>query len=104
MSGIAYRNMELVRGDDAELGISKFPPKLMPDCDHLYSSCGLRRVLDRMNHLGCSEQHRNDEDWNHGPGQLNLRAPIHLRRLALCVGDSAAELHYGVYQQTEDHQ
>src|SRR5215472_237803 len=105
MSRVAHGNMEFVRGDDAKRGIAKFPPKLVSDCGHLHSSFRFRRVLDCVNHLGCSgEQHRNDKDWNHGPGQLNLRTPIHLSRLALCVGDPAAELHYGVYQQTEDHQ
>src|SRR5215472_1725118 len=105
MSGVAHRDMEFVGGDDAKLGIPKFPPKLVPDCGHLYGSCGLRRVLDRMNHLGCSsEQHCNDKDWNHGPGQLNLRATIHLRWLSLCFCPSAAELHHGVTQQTEDDQ
>src|SRR5215472_7162060 len=86
MSGVTHGDMEFVRGDDAKRGIAKFPPKLVPDCSHLCSPCGLRRVLDRMNHLGGSgEQHRNDEDWNHGPGQFNLCASIYLRWLASTV-------------------
>src|SRR5215471_4470947 len=105
MRGVTHGDMEFVRSDNAELGVPKFPPKLVPDCCHIYSPCGLRCVLDRMNHLSCrGEQHRNDEDWNHGPGQLNLCAPIHLRWLSFCVGPSPAELHQGVTQQTEDHQ
>src|SRR5260370_8069230 len=50
MSGVAHRDMEFVCGDDAELGILKFPPKLMPDCGHLHRLCGLRRGLDRVTH------------------------------------------------------
>src|SRR5260370_6938704 len=50
MSGVAHRDMEFVCGDDAELGILKFPPKLMPDCGHLHRLCGPRRVLNRATH------------------------------------------------------
>src|SRR5262245_29017759 len=50
MSGIAHGDMEFVRGDDAELWIAKFPPKLVPDCDDLHRLCRFRRVLDRVNH------------------------------------------------------
>src|SRR6266481_748579 len=46
---IAHGNMEFIRGDDAELGILKFPPKLMPDCGHLHCLSRLGHVLDRVN-------------------------------------------------------
>src|SRR5215470_6277242 len=86
MSRVTHGDMEFVRGDDTERRIAEFPPKLVPDCGHLYSPCGLRCVLDRMNHLGCSgEQHRNDEDWNHSPGQFNPRAPVHLSGFASTI-------------------
>src|SRR6266852_3887483 len=49
ISSVAHRDMEFVCGDDAKLGIPKFPPKLMPDCGHLHRLCGPRRVLDRVN-------------------------------------------------------
>src|SRR5215469_6801860 len=48
MSRVTHGDMEFVRGDDTQRWIPKFPPKLVPDCGHLYSPCGLRRVLDRM--------------------------------------------------------
>src|SRR5215471_4709588 len=105
MSGVTHGDMEFVRGDDAKRGISKFPPKLVPYCGHLHSPFRLRRVLDRVNHLGCSgEQHRNDENGNHGPSHFNLRASIQLRWLSFRLSPSAAELHHGVTQQTEDDQ
>src|ERR1700758_4463405 len=50
MSGVTHGDVEFVRGNDAELGIPKFPPKLMPDCGHLHSLRGPWRVLDRVNH------------------------------------------------------
>ena len=38
MRGIACRNVKLVCGDDAELGIPEFPPELMADDDDLKST------------------------------------------------------------------
>src|SRR6266852_6013806 len=94
MSAVTHGDMEFVRGDDAEAGISKFPPKLVSDCGHFHRLSRLRRVLDRVNH-SCRSQKKdnNDEDRNDGPGELNLSASIHLRRLRLCAPHTAAELH-----------
>ena len=83
MSGVTHGDMEFVRGDDAELGITKFPPKLMPDCGHLHSLCGLWRVLDRVNHSRSRQKKdNNDQNRDDGPGEFNLCASIHLRGLA----------------------
>src|SRR5712691_13185074 len=82
---IAHGNMEFIRGDDAELGIAKFPPKLMADCGYLHRLSRLGRVLDCVNHSRRREKkHNNDQNRNDGPGEFNLCASIHLRRLALC--------------------
>src|SRR5260370_36686271 len=102
MSGVAHRDMEFVCGDDAELGILKFPPKLMPDCGPLHRLCGPRRVLDRVNHSrGRQKEDNNDQNRNDGPGQLNLRASIHLRWLTLCVRHSPTEFHNDIAHYTE---
>src|SRR5215469_10572765 len=82
MSGVAYRDMEFVRGDDAEIGIPKFPPKLVADRGDLHCPCRPWRVLDGVDHAGgSSEQHGDDQDWDHRPGQLNLGASVHLSGL-----------------------
>src|SRR5260370_7134174 len=60
MRGVTHGDMEFVRGDDAELRIPKFPPKLMPDCGHLHSLCGLSRVLDRVDHSHTRYKKNND--------------------------------------------
>src|SRR5262249_433502 len=99
MNRVAYGNMEFVRCNNTKPRIQKFPPELVPYNSYVDGHGGFWSILDGVNHAGCSrEQHRNDQDWNHSPSQFNLRAPIALRRLALCVGDSATELRYGVYQ------
>src|SRR5260370_24487635 len=96
--------MEFVRCDYAESGIAKFPPKLVPDGGNFHGFSWLGRVLDRVNDSCRREkEHNNDQDRNDGPCDFNLCASIHLRRLALCVRRSAAELHDDVSQQTEDY-
>src|ERR1700690_229600 len=96
--------MEFIRGDDAELGIAKFPPKLMSDCGYLHRLSRLGRVLDCVNHSRRREKKdNNDQNRNDGPGELNLCASIYLRRLALCVRRSAGEFTDYVTQYTEDH-
>src|SRR6516164_7379229 len=105
MGWVAYGYMEFVRCNDPKPRIPEFPPKLVPYNRYLYGCRRFWSVLDGVNHAGGGgEQHRDDEDWNHRPGQFDLRAPIHLRRLSICLCPSAAELHHGVTQQTGDHQ
>src|ERR1700756_4847128 len=105
MGRVAHGNMEFVRCNNTKPWKPEFPPELVPYNSHLDGCRRLWSILDGMNHAGCSgEKNRNDQDWNHSPGQFNLRAAIHLRRLTLRVCPSAAELHQGVTQQTEDDQ
>src|SRR5262249_50698171 len=99
MSGIAHGDMEFVRGDDAELWIAKFPPKLVPDCDDLHRLCKFRRVLDRVNHPRSRyKQDNNNKNRNDGPGQLNLRTSIHLGWLAFGVWHTVSEFHHDIAQ------
>src|SRR5580704_3882004 len=99
MIGVTHGDMEFVSGDDAELGIPKFPPKLMPDCGHLHSLCGLWGVLDRVNHSGSRQKKdNNDQNRDDGPRQLNLCASIYLGRLTLCVRHSPTEFHNDIAQ------
>src|SRR5690348_13094725 len=61
MSGVTHRDMEFVRCDDAECGIPKFPPKLVPDGGHFHCLCGPWRVLDRVNHSRSCQKKDNDD-------------------------------------------
>ena len=40
-------------------------------------------LINEDNSRGCEEEHDNDEDRNHGPGEFNLIAPVDMRRV-LC--------------------
>src|ERR1700739_1470802 len=99
MGWVAYGYMEFVRCNDTKPRIPEFPPELVPYNRYLYGCRRFWSVLDRVNHAGGSgEQHRNDEDWNHRPGQFDLRASIHLRWLVLGVRDSVSKFHHDVTQ------
>src|SRR5439155_22761079 len=103
MCGITHGNVQLVCGDDPEAWIPILPPELMPNDGDVYSTRRLWSILDRVNHLGGSdEQHHHDQNRNNSPGQLNLCASVYLCRFAAVIRRSAAEFHDGVHQQTAD--
>src|SRR5262244_550009 len=105
MGGVAYGNMEFVRCNDTKPWIPEFPPELVPYNSYLDGRRRFRCILDGVNHAGCSgEQHRNDQDWNHGPGQFNLCTPVYLSWLACMISCFAAELYNHISQQGKDHQ
>jgi len=86
MSGIADGNMQLVRCNDAERRVSKLPPELVTDDGDFQSRGGFRSVLDRVNYSGGSQKQDDyDQNRNDGPGQLDLRTPVYLGRLALRI-------------------
>src|SRR5262249_32633166 len=99
MGGVAYGNMEFVGCNNTKPWIPEFPPELVPYNSYLDGGGRFWSILNGVNHAGCSgEQHRDDQHWNHSPGQFNLRAPIHLRWLSFCLRPSAAELHQDITQ------
>src|SRR5260370_560989 len=79
ISGVAHRDMEFVCGDDAKLGIPKFPPKLMPDYGHLHRLSGPRRVLDTVNHQRVTQKKNSNTQKT-----ADDRLPI---RLLHCLDD-----------------
>src|SRR5215472_7683946 len=99
MGGVADGNMQFIRGDDAKCRIPKFPPELVPYDRYFHSTRGFWSILDGVNHAGCNgEQQRNDQDWNHSPCKLDLRAPVHLSWFASKVSCFTAEPHDHVSQ------
>ncbi len=99
MGGVAHWNVQFVRRDNAKCRVPKFPPELVPYNNYLYGRRGFWNILDAVNHAGsCQKKDNDDQDWNDGPGQLNLRASIHLGWLTLCARYFAAEFHYDIAQ------
>src|SRR5208337_127799 len=83
--------------------ITKLPPELMANGGDLQSGCRLGGVLDGLNRSGGGQkQHNHDQDWNNGPGQLDLRTAVHLGRFTPRVHRSPAEFHDGIDQQGAD--
>ena len=84
--------MKFVRGDDAESWISIFPPELVPNHSDIKR---IRRFGDAFGREddsgGCEKKHYHNQNWNHGPGQLNLIATVNLGRFARRVFGPMAE-------------
>src|SRR5207248_1531105 len=99
MTGIAHRDVQFVGGDDPQLRISKLPPVLMSDRGDLYRARRLWSILNRVDHSRRGQEEDNDnQNWNDRPSQLNLRASVHLSRLAAGIHCSPAELNDGIDQ------
>ena len=104
MTGIAHRDVQFVGGDDPQLRISKLPPVLMSNRDHIQSARRFWSILDRMDDSGSGqEQHNDNQNWNDGPGQLNLRASVHLGRFTTRIPCSPTEPDDGVNQQRKNN-
>ena len=91
--------MQFVGCDDPQLRVTKLPPVLMSNHDHIQSASRLGSILNRMDHArGGQEQDNDNQGWNDRPGQLNLRASVHLSRLAAGIYCSPTELNDGIDQ------
>src|SRR6266404_774393 len=98
---VADRHVELVGGDDPQPRIADLPPPLVPDDRDLESLRRLRTPLDREDVPGRhQEQHDDDQNGNHRPGQLDLSAPIYLRRLTSVVIPASSKAREGVDGQS----
>ena len=101
--GVAHRNMEFIRSHDSERRVSVLPPELVSDGDDFDDILRSSGLLNAGNYSRrCHEQRHNNEDGDHGPGELHLVAAIHLGRFASIVILSLPELNNGVEQQGED--
>src|SRR6266436_1778040 len=99
MTGIAHRDMQLVGCDDPQPRISKLPPVLMSNHGDLYSARRFWSILNRVDYSrGGQEQDNDNQNWNDRPSQLNLRASVHLSRLAAGIHWSPTELNDGIDQ------
>jgi len=104
MRGITDWNMEFVRCDHSILRITEFPPELMPYHRNLDCRFGSWCVLDSMNHASRrKKQNYDDQHWNHGPREFDLRASINLRRFALPILGAPPKPKKDVHQQSEYH-
>src|SRR5271154_3061604 len=99
MPRIAHRYVQFVGGNDPQLRVSKLPPVLMSNNGDVYSVRRFWSILNRVDHSrGGQEQYNDNQNWNDRPGQLNLRASVHLSRLAAGILCSPTELNDGIGQ------
>src|ERR1700691_3295692 len=99
MTRVADRNVQFVGGDDPQLRITKFPPVLMSNRDHIQSASRLGSILDRVDDSGSDqEEDKDNQNWNDRPGHLNLCATVNLSGLAAGIRCSPTELNDGVDQ------
>src|SRR5580658_7986960 len=99
MFTIAHGDVQFVGGDDPQLWISKLPPVLMSNRDYIHSARRFGNILDGMDDSGSGQEQDNDnQNRNDRPGQLNMRASVHLSRLAAGTHCSPMELNERVSQ------
>src|ERR1700690_1979577 len=105
MTRIADRDVQFVGGDDSQLRIAKLPPVLMSNDSDRYSARRLWSTLNRVDpSRGGQKQDDHNQNRNDRPGQLNLRASVHLRRFAAGIHCSPAELNDGIDQQRKNNE
>src|SRR5207245_7765883 len=92
MLRVTDRNVQFICRNNAEIWISELPPILMADDRDIYGASGLGSVLDGVNHTRRRQkQHRDDQNWNDSPCQLDLCTSIHLSRLSMGISRFATE-------------
>ena len=102
---VADRNMNFIGRDDPKIRIVHFPPPLVTHHAHLDRIFGHLRVLDLANgSAGHQHEHHGDEDGNHRPRQLNVRAAVNLRRLSSIVVLRTPKFHDAIDQYSCDEQ
>src|SRR5882724_11121022 len=99
MTGVAHRDVQFVCCDYSQLRISELPPVLMSNRGDLYSARRFWSILNRVDDSRGGQEHDHDnQNWNDRPSQFNLRASIHLSRLAAGILCSGTELNDGIDQ------
>src|ERR1700680_1799847 len=102
MGGITDRNVQLVRGHDAESRVTDLPPELMPNDSDFHRRGRFLSILDRVDHTSRSQKQNNDDQNRYDcPRQFDLGASIYLSRLAPSIRRSPTEFHDDIQQQTE---
>ena len=78
------RHVQLIRSHNAEIGIANFPPPLMTHHGHVHRARRRKSALHIVNRACRSQSnHNHNQNWDHGPGKLDLIAAVHLRRLEI---------------------
>ena len=97
--------MELIRSHDTKLRVANFPPPLVTDHRHVERIGGRDSALHIVNRARRSQnKHKDDQNWDHGPGELDLIAAIDLRRLTNFIPRPPPKPNDGVGEQTADDQ
>ena len=96
--------MQLVGGDDAQLGVAELPPELMADYSDVERGLGFWSVLNGEDDArGCEKQDHHNEHGNHSPRQFHLSAAVDLRRLLLRIGVARPEFDDDESEQSRNH-
>src|SRR5262245_8655355 len=104
LSRVTNRNMELVSGDDAEVGITDLPPPLMTDDCCLDGSSRWSRVLDFDNRTSRHQgQHKNNQDRYDCPSELYLIAAVDLGRFVRVIATATPESCDRINKQSDNY-
>src|ERR1700688_134031 len=104
MTRVAYRNVQLVRSNDAELRIAKLPPVLMSNRGDLYSARRLWSILNRVDHhRGGQKQTDHNQHGNDRPCHLNLVASVDLGRVTVRIRVVRAKFKNRINQQSKNN-
>src|SRR6266480_6694356 len=78
------RHVQLIRSHNAKVGIANFPPPLMTQHGRVHRARRRKSALHIVNRACRSQSnHNHNQNWDHGPGKLDLIAAVHLRRLEI---------------------
>ena len=95
--------MKFVGGDDTEFGVAILPPELMADDGYVHSALRLGNCFgDKDDARGSEKERHHDENWDDGPGELDLIAAVNLGGFPIGVGRPVPETDQRVEQQASD--
>jgi hypothetical protein len=101
---LAHWHMQLIGSHHVQLGIAEFPPPLVSDDGDLQRVRGRAMVLDGRRDAGSGHhQYEDDQNRDHGPGDLNLIAAVNLSRLGAFAAATVAKADDGVGDQSRYH-
>jgi len=100
----ADRHMQFIGSGKAIFGIVKFPPELMA-YDIRIDRRGRHFLIlnGKQNAGGGEKENQDNQNRDHGPGQLDLGAAVDLGRLAVVAGITLPEADHHVNKKGGDH-
>src|SRR5215510_11339904 len=100
LARLTDRHVHLIRGHDAQLGVANFPPPLVADhrdVERIGRRDGALYIVDRAR--GRQKEHKDDNNRDHRPCELDLVTAVDLRRFASVVTGTLAKPNDGISKQ-----